>query len=101
MIRLEHSGPPLDAALIDLDGTLLDTAADLVAAINRMLAALGRAPHDDALITRYIGKGIPVLVHRALTADMDAEAESDLFARAMLLMDAWKLRSMYGNRHRP
>ena len=60
MIRLEHSGPPLDAALIDLDGTLLDTAADLAAAINRMLAALGRAPRDDALITRYIGKGIPV-----------------------------------------
>ncbi len=84
---MEDSWPSLEAALIDLDGTLLDTAADLAAAINRMLAELGRAPQDDALITQYIGKGIPVLVHRALTATMDAEAEPGLFARAMPLME--------------
>lgn len=84
---IEHSGYPIEAALIDLDGTLLDTAGDLAAAINRMLAEMGRPPHDRALITQYIGKGIPVLVHRALTAEMEREAEPELFARAMPLME--------------
>ena len=31
------------AAIIDLHGTLLDTAADLAAAVNAMLLAMGRA----------------------------------------------------------
>ncbi len=84
---IEPSGHPIEAALIDLDGTLLDTAGDLAAAINRMLAELDRPPHDRALIEQYIGKGIPALVHRALTADMEREAEPEVFGRALPLME--------------
>ncbi|MSQ18200.1 MAG: phosphoglycolate phosphatase [Betaproteobacteria bacterium] len=87
MILVGYGGPPLEAALIDLDGTLLDTAGDLAAAINRMLAELGRPSHDVALIAQYIGKGIPVLVHRSLTTTMHGEAELELFARALPLME--------------
>jgi phosphoglycolate phosphatase len=76
------------AALIDLDGTLLDTAADLAAATNAMLVELGRSQRDAATLTTYIGKGIPKLVHRALTGDMDREADAVLFARALAIMEA-------------
>jgi phosphoglycolate phosphatase len=56
------------AALFDLDGTLVDTAADLAAAANRMLADLGRPALDEDGIRDYIGKGVVNLVHRCLEA---------------------------------
>jgi phosphoglycolate phosphatase len=71
------------AVLFDLDGTLLDSAPDLAAAANAMLAELGRAPRDPRVIATYIGKGIPKLVERTLTGSLDAAADSALFARAL------------------
>ena len=54
------------AVLVDLDGTLLDTAPDLAAAANRMLAELGLPARTTGEIATYIGKGVPMLVRRAL-----------------------------------
>jgi phosphoglycolate phosphatase len=54
------------AVLVDLDGTLLDTAPDLAAAANRMLAELGLPPRTVDEIASFIGKGVPMLVRRAL-----------------------------------
>jgi len=56
------------AVLIDLDGTLLDTAPDLACAANRMLGELGLPRRPVAAIASYIGKGVPTLVRRALGA---------------------------------
>ena len=42
------------AVLLDLDGTLLDTAADLAAAANRMLGELARPTRTCDEIARYI-----------------------------------------------
>lgn len=64
------------AVLFDLDGTLLDTIADLAEAANRMLAELGRARRTQDEIHSFVGKGIPNLVRRCLTEDTGAtEAE--------------------------
>ena len=60
------------AVLIDLDGTLLDTVADLAAAVNAMLAELGRHPLAESTVASYVGKGAEVLVHRALGGGHDA-----------------------------
>jgi phosphoglycolate phosphatase len=77
------------AVLFDLDGTLLDSAPDLAAAANRMLAELGLAPRDPAVIATYIGKGIPRLVERTLTGALDATADAALFARALPIYERY------------
>jgi phosphoglycolate phosphatase len=71
------------AVMIDLDGTLLDTASDLATAANMMLREVGHAELPPETIQSYIGKGIEKLVKRSLTANMDGEPEAELFDRAM------------------
>ena len=71
------------AVLFDLDGTLLESAPDLAAAANAMLAELGLPARDPAVIATYIGKGIPKLVERTLTGSLDAAADPVLFAQAL------------------
>ena len=71
------------AVIIDLDGTLLDTAADLAAAVNAMLVELGRSPLALRDATRFIGKGAEVLVHRALTGRLDGRVESHELSPAL------------------
>lgn len=73
----------IKAVMIDLDGTLLDTACDLAAAANMMLRELGRVELPLETIQSYIGKGIQKLVKRSLTGSLDGEPEAELFDRAM------------------
>lgn len=73
----------IKAVMIDLDGTLLDTACDLAAAANMMLRELGRVELPLETIQSYIGKGIQKLVKRSLTGSLDGEPEAELFNRAM------------------
>ncbi len=54
------------AVMFDLDGTLLDTLADLGDAMNAALAAFGYPPHDALFYKRAIGDGAPQLVTRSL-----------------------------------
>lgn len=70
------------AVVIDLDGTLLDTAPDLAEAANRMLAELQLPPIEETTLKTYIGNGVARLIKRVLTKDMDAEPDAALFAKA-------------------
>ena len=54
--------------LFDLDGTLIDSRADLARSINLMLEEVGRSPLDEDLISSFVGDGVRVLVYRSLTA---------------------------------
>lgn len=72
-------------ALIDLDGTLLDTAADLAAAANRMLAALDLPARSTQEVATYVGKGIRRLVERCLTGELERRADPGLLERAVEL----------------
>jgi phosphoglycolate phosphatase len=73
---------PIKAVVIDLDGTLLNTAPDLAHAAALMMADLGRPCPSLETISTYIGNGVSRLVKRVLTGEMDAEPDADLFARA-------------------
>ena len=59
---------PPSLIVFDLDGTLIDSAADLAAAANAMLADFGCAPLAVAQVRQMIGDGVPMLVTRALAA---------------------------------
>ena len=69
--------------MIDLDGTLLDTAEDLALAANLMLKELGMSELPTSTIRSYIGKGIHKLVQRTLTGQLDGEPDAALFAKAL------------------
>jgi len=56
----------LRAVMIDLDGTLLDTALDLTEAANAMLREFNLAEHGVDTIRSFIGRGLPNLVQRCL-----------------------------------
>ena len=56
----------MKAILFDLDGTLLDTLADLADAANRVLAQDGLPTHDHRAYRHFIGDGSRMLITRAL-----------------------------------
>lgn len=62
------------AVIFDLDGTLLDTLADLADAANRVLAANGYPKHPEQDYRWFVGDGSALLITRALPPDhRDAE----------------------------
>ena len=72
----------LDCILFDLDGTLLDTAPDLLACLNEALTDHGYAAADHAAVRPAISLGALAMVEAAL-GDV-ASAESQRMVDAML-----------------
>jgi phosphoglycolate phosphatase len=71
----------LSAAIIDLDGTMVDTLGDFVVALNRVLADLGLPGIDRTAIERMVGKGSEHLI-RSMLAHVQAAPS--------LFDDAWQ-----------
>ncbi|MGI9382700.1 MAG: phosphoglycolate phosphatase [Methyloligellaceae bacterium] len=57
-----------EAVIFDLDGTLVDSAPDLAAALNTVLQDHDLQPLSLDDVTGMIGGGVPKLIERALTA---------------------------------
>lgn len=55
-----------EAFVFDLDGTLVDSAADLGSSVNRVLEANGFPVHEICKYNNYIGDGAEMMVRRAL-----------------------------------
>lgn len=62
------------SGIFDLDGTLLDTLADLADSMNEALAALGFPTHDMDQYRFFVGEGIQSLVARTLPEDRRDQA---------------------------
>jgi phosphoglycolate phosphatase len=56
----------IHAVIFDLDGTLVDTASEIAAALNRTLEELGLSRIEPAAVEALIGRGVRSLVERAL-----------------------------------
>lgn len=72
------SSPPL--VVFDLDGTLVDTAPDLVGALNAILERNGVPPVPAASARKMIGAGARALLERGLERDGRA-VDADILAR--------------------
>ena len=59
--------PPLRAAIVDLDGTMVDTLSDFAAALNLMLGDLRLPAIERLTIERLVGKGSEHLVRSVLS----------------------------------
>jgi len=77
-------GGVMAAIVFDLDGTLVDSAPDLHAAANRMLADFGALPLPLDKIVSFIGNGIPTLVRRVMQERGLPAREKDAMTARML-----------------
>ena len=65
------------AAIVDLDGTMVDTLGDFDASLNAMLADLRLPGVDRAFIERTVGKGSEHLIRSTLAQVGASEAAYD------------------------
>jgi phosphoglycolate phosphatase len=63
--------------IFDLDGTLIDSAEDLVTSTNATRAHFGLPPLDSKVISSYVGNGAAALVERAMGDSVDINRFSD------------------------
>ena len=69
--------------MIDLDGTMVDSAPDLAGGVNRMLEDLGAPRCAESEIRAWIGNGVPRLVRHALERSFKGAVDDALGARAL------------------
>lgn len=70
-----------EMVLLDLDGTLVDTAPDLACSIDTALAEVGIPARGETRIRHWQGNGLERTVKRALQNAMHGEPEEELFQR--------------------
>lgn len=59
---------PFDLVIFDLDGTLVDSAPDIVTALNATLVEAGRPALAPEVIMGFVGDGAGKLIERAIAA---------------------------------
>lgn len=82
---MSHGASGIRAAIIDLDGTMLDTAPDFRTAINRMRheLKLTAPPLSLDTVIAYVGKGSENLVRCVLSADFAPDEAAQRFDSAL------------------
>ncbi|PAU88236.1 phosphoglycolate phosphatase [Pseudomonas sp. WN033] len=75
-----------ELVMFDLDGTLIDSVPDLAAAVDVMLAQLGRAPAGIDKVRHWVGNGARVLVRRALADAIEHDVVDEAQAQAALAL---------------
>jgi len=78
----------IELVLLDLDGTLADTAPDLGGALNAVRAELGQAPLPLAPLAPAIGRGTPAMLEAAFGIAPEAAEFGPLRARFLDLYAA-------------
>ena len=65
----------LQAAIVDLDGTMVDTLGDFEVALNRALADVDLPPVTRAMVERTVGKGSEHLIRSVLAHQLNLTVE--------------------------
>ncbi|WP_434311742.1 HAD family hydrolase [Hominifimenecus sp. rT4P-3] len=64
------------AVIFDLDGTLLNSLGDLTSAANAAMRSHGFPEHSLENVRRFVGNGVPMLIHRAVPEGTSPEEEA-------------------------
>jgi phosphoglycolate phosphatase len=68
--------------MIDVDGTLVDSVPDLAYCVDQMMISLGRPARGEERVRHWVGNGVPRLVERALTGELDGFPSQQAFDKA-------------------
>nr|WP_241022090.1 phosphoglycolate phosphatase [Burkholderia sp. Ac-20353] len=85
---IRFAAPRIDAALIDLDGTMVDTADDFTAGLNGMLAQLDAPATSRDEVIGYVGKGSEHLIQSVLKPRFTADEAQARFDDALAIYQA-------------
>lgn len=86
---MKLQGTQIEAVLFDLDGTLVDSAPDLIVAMQRLRAENGEPPIDSAYIGAAVSKGGRAMLRRGFPGADEPRIESllprflDIYAAAI------------------
>lgn len=86
------------ALIFDLDGTLADTAPDLLGATNAVLAARGRPLLDLAHLRHMVGFGARALIAQAMEASGTPVTEDQMPALVEIFLDHYRAHIADGTR---
>lgn len=82
-------GPKLDAVFFDLDGTLVDSAPDMIVAMQRLRAERGEPPANGAAVGAVVSKGGRAMLRRGFPGADETLIENllprflDIYAQAI------------------
>jgi phosphoglycolate phosphatase len=78
--------------IFDLDGTLIDSRADITFSLNNMLARIDLPPLHVSSVDQMVGMGVKTLIERALHEITELEPEEPTVEKCVTLF-----REEYGN----
>ncbi len=76
---------PCRLFIFDLDGTLINSRADIALSLNIALQRVSLPVLSESCIADFVGEGVPRLVQRAISASAKREPEADLVQKVMAL----------------
>lgn len=56
----------INTVVFDLDGTLIDSRADIISSVNKTLKNFNMPTHSPDIIAGYIGEGVELLIKRSI-----------------------------------
>ena len=65
--------------MIDVDGTLVDSVPDLAYCIDEMMQKLGLQKWGEDKVRHWVGNGVPKLVERALSGELEGRLIKEVF----------------------
>jgi phosphoglycolate phosphatase len=71
--------------IFDLDGTLIDSRADITFSLNIMLARMHMPPLPESRVADFVGSGVPKLVERSLREITGSGPETHLIEEGIVL----------------
>lgn len=68
--------------MIDVDGTIVDSVPDLAYCVDELMKLLGREKWGEEKVRHWVGNGVPKLVQRSLTGELEAQVNAKDFDQA-------------------